>query len=33
MLVMDAIFGLGGMIAAPIVYAWLKAELKALELI
>lgn len=33
MLVMEAIFGLGGMIAAPIVYAWLKAELKALELI
>ncbi len=33
MLVMDAIFGLGGMVAAPIVYAWLKAELKVLELV
>jgi predicted PurR-regulated permease PerM len=33
MLAMDAIFGLGGIIAAPIVYAWLKAELKALELV
>lgn len=33
MLAMDAIFGLGGMIAAPIAYAWLKAELKTLELI
>ena len=33
MLVMEAIFGLGGMVAAPIVYAWLKAELKELQLI
>ena len=33
MLAMDAIFGLGGLIAAPIVYAWLKAELKALSLV
>ncbi len=33
MLVMDAIFGLGGMIAAPIVYAWLKAELNVLKLV
>ena len=33
MLVMEAIFGLGGMVAAPIVYAWLKAELQALELV
>jgi predicted PurR-regulated permease PerM len=33
MLAMDANFGLGGMIAAPIVYAWLKVELKALKLV
>jgi predicted PurR-regulated permease PerM len=28
MLLMEAVFGLGGMVAAPIVYAWLKTELK-----
>ena len=33
MLVMEAIFGLAGMVAAPVVYAWLKAELKARELV
>ena len=33
MLVMEAVFGLAGMVAAPVVYAWLKAELKAMELI
>ena len=33
MLVMEAIFGISGMVAAPIVYAWLKAELKALKLV
>jgi predicted PurR-regulated permease PerM len=33
MLVMEAIFGMAGMVAAPVVYAWLKAELKALELV
>jgi predicted PurR-regulated permease PerM len=30
---MEAVFGVGGLIAAPIAYAWLKAELKARELI
>jgi predicted PurR-regulated permease PerM len=29
MLLMEAAFGLGGMVAAPIVYAWLKSELKS----
>lgn len=33
MLVMEAIFGLAGMVAAPVVYAWLKAELKAKALV
>jgi predicted PurR-regulated permease PerM len=31
MLFMEAVFGISGLIAAPVVYAWLKAELKALE--
>jgi predicted PurR-regulated permease PerM len=29
MLVMEAIFGISGLIAAPVVYAWLKSELRA----
>ena len=33
MLVMEAIFGLAGLVAAPVVYAWLKAELKAKALV
>lgn len=33
MLAMEAIFGVAGLIAAPVVYAWLKAELKAREMI
>jgi predicted PurR-regulated permease PerM len=33
MLVMEAIFGVAGLVAAPVVYAWLKAELKAREMI
>jgi len=33
MLVMEALFGMAGLIAAPVVYAWLKAELKAREMI
>jgi len=33
MLVMEAVFGVAGMVAAPVVYAWLKAELKAWELV
>jgi predicted PurR-regulated permease PerM len=33
MLLMEAIFGLGGLVAAPVVYAWVKSELKAKELI
>ncbi len=33
MLVMEAIFGAPGLIAAPVAYAWLKAELKAKNLI
>jgi predicted PurR-regulated permease PerM len=33
MLVMEAVFGLAGMVAAPVVYAWLKAELKARQLV
>jgi len=33
MLVMEAVFGLAGMVAAPVVYAWLKAELKARALV
>lgn len=33
MLLLEAIFGVPGMIAAPVLYAWLKAELKARQLI
>ncbi|MGO9570815.1 MAG: AI-2E family transporter, partial [Desulfomonilaceae bacterium] len=33
MLVMEAVFGIAGLIAAPVAYAWLKAELKAKNLI
>jgi predicted PurR-regulated permease PerM len=33
MLVMEAIFGIAGLIAAPVAYAWLKAELKAKDMI
>jgi len=33
MLAMEAVFGLAGLVAAPVVYAWLKAELQARELI
>ncbi len=33
MLFMEALFGMVGMVAAPVVYAWLKAELTARELI
>jgi predicted PurR-regulated permease PerM len=33
MLAMEAVFGIAGLIAAPVVYAWLKAELKAMELV
>ena len=29
MLLMEAVFGLGGLVAAPVVYAWVKSELKA----
>ncbi len=33
MLFMEAIFGMAGMIAAPVVYGWIKAELSANEMI
>jgi predicted PurR-regulated permease PerM len=33
MLVMEAVFGIAGLIAAPVVYAWLKAEMKAKNMI
>lgn len=33
MLAMEAVFGVSGLIAAPIVYAWLKAELKAKNMV
>jgi len=33
MLLMEAVFGLGGLVAAPVVYAWIKSELKAKALI
>lgn len=33
MLVMEAAFGMAGLIAAPVLYAWLKAELKAREIV
>lgn len=33
MLLMEAVFGLAGMVAAPVVYAWLKAELRSRDLV
>ena len=33
MLVMEAMFGMAGLVAAPVVYAWVKAELKAKNLV
>ena len=33
MLFMEAVFGVAGLVAAPVVYAWLKAELKARRLV
>ncbi|MBI5484832.1 MAG: AI-2E family transporter [Deltaproteobacteria bacterium] len=33
MLLMEAVFGIAGLVAAPVVYAWLKAEAKAQEII
>lgn len=33
MLVMEAIFGMAGMVAAPVIYAWLKSELKERSLV
>lgn len=33
MLAMEALFGVAGLVAAPVVYAWLKEELRAQELI
>jgi len=33
MLLMEAVFGMAGLVAAPVVYAWLKAELKAKALV
>jgi predicted PurR-regulated permease PerM len=33
MLVMEAVFGIAGLIAAPVVYAWLKAELRAKDMV
>jgi predicted PurR-regulated permease PerM len=33
MLVLEAVFGLSGLVAAPVVYAWLKAELKVAKLV
>lgn len=33
MLAMEAVFGIAGLVAAPVVYAWLKAEMKAKKLI
>ena len=33
MLAMEAVFGMAGLIAAPVAYAWLKAEIKAKNLI
>jgi predicted PurR-regulated permease PerM len=29
MLLMEAVFGVAGLVAAPVVYAWIKAEAKA----
>jgi predicted PurR-regulated permease PerM len=33
MLLMEAVFGIAGLIAAPVAYAWLKSEIKAKYLI
>ena len=33
MLLLESIFGVHGLVAAPVVYAWVKAEVKALQLI
>ncbi|TGU74612.1 AI-2E family transporter [Geomonas terrae] len=33
MLVMEAIFGIAGLVASPVVYAWLKSELRAYRLV
>jgi len=33
MLLMEAVFGVAGLVAAPVVYAWLKKEVKELGLI
>ncbi len=33
MLLMEAVFGIAGLVAAPVVYAWLKAEMKSKNLI
>lgn len=33
MLLMEAVFGIAGLVAAPVVYAWLKAELKSKQLV
>jgi predicted PurR-regulated permease PerM len=33
MLAMEAVFGVAGLVSAPVVYAWLKAELKAKQMI
>lgn len=33
MLLMEAVFGMAGLVAAPVVYAWLKDELKAKQLV
>src|SRR6185369_8117656 len=33
MLAMEAVFGIAGLIAAPVAYAWLKSELKAREMV
>jgi len=30
---MEAVFGIGGLVAAPVAYAWLKAEFRAREII
>jgi predicted PurR-regulated permease PerM len=33
MLVMEAVFGMAGLVAAPVVYAWFKGELMAKQLV
>lgn len=33
MLAMEAVFGIAGLVAAPVAYAWLKGELKATEMV